>query len=297
MMKPADYKQTDGKWGSLKYAVQGEKSTIKSAGCGPTAMADVLSAIESQYIDPVTCAAWALQHGYKAKGGGSCYTYPAAQGAVYGVTVRRLNTSNIYGNTGSVFHGQALAALQAGNWLIACMGKGLWTSSGHYIVAYGYKDGMVYIHDPASAKAARACNTWELFRSQVKYYWVVEVPDSIKAGDTLPEGPALKGEYWQEDFVREVQLCTGAGVDGRAGKETLAKTVTVSRRKNNRHKVVLPLQKKLKYEGLYTGALDGVAGPLFEAAVNRYQIKVLGYKKADGEVTAGGRMWRALLGL
>ena len=136
MTKPADYKQTDGKWGSLKYAVQGEASTIKSAGCGPTAMADVLSAIVSTYIDPVTCAAWALQHGYKAKGGGSYYTYPAAQGAEYGVTVRRLNTANIYGNTGSGAHAEALAALQAGNWLIACMGKGLWTSSGHYIVAY-----------------------------------------------------------------------------------------------------------------------------------------------------------------
>lgn len=292
MIKPADYKQTDKKWGSLKYAVRGEASTIKSAGCGPTAVADALSDIVSPYIDPVTCAAWALQHGYKAKGGGSYYTYPAAQGAEYGVTVRRLNTANVYGSTGSGVHKEALAALQAENWLIACMGKGLWTSSGHYIVAYGYRDGMVYINDPASSRAARACNSWDTFRAQVKYYWVVEVPEHIKAGCIVSGGA-----YRQGDFVREVQLCTGAGIDGKAGEETLSKTVTVSQKKNSRHHVVLPLQKKLLGMGFYTGGLDGMAGPLFEAAVNRYQTQVLGYGKADGEVTAGRAMWQSLLGL
>lgn len=292
MIKPEDYKQTDKKWGSLRYAVQGESSTIKSAGCGPTAVADVLSAIVSPYIDPVTCAAWALQHGYKAKGGGSYYTYPAAQGAEYGVTVRRLNTANVYGSTGSSVHKEALAALQAENWLIACMGKGLWTSSGHYIVAYGYRDGMVYINDPASSSAARACNKWDTFRAQVKYYWAVEVPEHIKAG-----GIVSGGAYRQEDFVREVQMCTGAGIDGKAGPKTLAGTVTVSRRKNSRHHVVLPLQKKLRSMGFYTGGLDGMAGPLFESAVNRYQTQVMGYGKADGEVTAGRTMWQSLLGI
>lgn len=292
MIKPADYKQTDGKWGSLKYAVQGESSTIKSAGCGPTAMADVLSAIVSTYTDPVTCAAWALQHGYKAKGGGSYYTYPAAQGAEYGVTVRRLNVANIYGSTGSGVHAEALAALQSGNWLIACMGQGLWTSAGHYIVAYGYKDGMVYINDPASSSAARACNTWELFKAQVKYYWAVEIPEFIKAGDIQ-----TCGDYRLQDFVREVQMCTGAKIDGKAGTETMSKSVTVSRGKNSRHHVVLPLQKRLRYHGFYEGGLDGIAGPLFESAVNRYQTQVLGYGKADGEVTAGRTMWQSLLGL
>ena len=65
MLKPLDYKQNDYKWGSNTYAVDGENSTIKSAGCGPTAMADVLAAMVSPYIDPLTCAAWARQHGYK----------------------------------------------------------------------------------------------------------------------------------------------------------------------------------------------------------------------------------------
>ncbi|MDE5802670.1 MAG: C39 family peptidase [Lachnospiraceae bacterium] len=255
MTKPVDYKQTDGKWGR----------SLRSMGFAARV---------------------------QGKGRRSYYTYPAVRGAEYGITVRRLNTANIYGNTGSGVHAEALSVLQAGNWLIACMGKGLWTSSGHYIVVYGYRDGMVYINDPASSSAARACNTWELFKAQVKYYWAVDVPERISVG-----GIVSGGEYRQADFVREVQMCTGAGIDGKAGKETLSKTVTVSRKKNSRHHVVLPLQKKLQFMGFYTGGLDGIAGLMFEFAVNRYQTQVLGDGKADGEVTAGKTMWKSLLEL
>ena len=292
MIKPVDYKQNDSKWGGLSYAVDGEKSTIKSAGCGPTAMADVLAAIVSPYIDPVTLAAWARYHGYKVKSNGTSYNYPAAQAKEYGVTVRRLNTSNVYGKETNAVHAEALAELQKGNWLIACMGKGKWTSSGHYIVVYGYNGINVFINDPASTKADRACNTWELFKSQVKYYWVVEVPDHIKQ-----KGIVTDGEYRHKDFVREVQFCTGSNPDGKEGKLTLNKTITVSAIKNRKHYVVMPLQKKFMQLGYYTGKVDKIAGNLFTTAVNRYQREVMKYKNLDGEVTAKGKMWKKLLGL
>lgn len=292
MIKPVDYKQNDSMWGALPYAVDGEKSTMKSAGCGPTAMADVLAAIVSPYIDPITLAAWARYHNYKVKNSGTSYSYPVAQAEAYGVKARRLNTSNIYGKPTHTIHTQALNELLKGNWLIACMGKGNWTSSGHYIVVYGIENGMVYINDPASTKKNRACNTWELFKSQVKYYWVIEVPEDIKRN-----GIKADGEYRHEDFVREVQFCTGTTPDGKAGTETLSKTVTVSAKKNRKHAVVLPLQKLFRKQGRYSGTLDRIAGKLFTVAVNDYQDKVLSYRKPDGEVTAKGRMWKYLLGL
>ena len=292
MIKPIDYKQYDTKWGGLSYAVDGETSTVKSAGCGPTAMADVLAAIVSPYIDPVTCASWARMKGYKVYKSGTSYNYPVAQAAEYGVSVRRLNVSNVYGKTTSTVHQDALAELQKGNWLIACMGKGLWTSSGHYVVAYGYENGLVYINDPASTKSIRACNTWDLFMSQVKYYWAVDVPETIKQNGIVKEG-----EYREKDFCREVQMCIKAGIDGIPGKQTLGRTVTVSSAKNRKHPVVLPLQKYFKKLGLYTGELDGIAGELFATAINNYQIRILGYKNSDGEITAGKRMWKSILGL
>ena len=292
MIKPVDYKQTDTRWGSNTYAADGETSTIKSAGCGPTALADILAALVSPYIDPLTTASGARQHGYKAYKSGTSYSFFVPCAAEYGVKVRRLNTSNVYGRTKAAVHAQALEELRKGNWLIACMGKGNWTKSGHYVVAYGYKDGMVYINDPASTKAARACNTWALFTSQVKYYWAIEVPDQIKQ-----TGIVKTGEYRHEDFVREVQMCLRAGIDGKAGKQTLCKTVTVSRSKNSKHNVVLPLQKLLKQCGFYAGELDKSAGKLFDAAVRVYQTRVVKLQQPDGEITAKGRSWRTMLGM
>ena len=292
MLKPIDYKQSDKRWGSVPYRVSGETSTVKSAGCGPTAMADVLAAIVSPYIDPITCAAWARQHGYKMLQQGTSYSYPVAQAAAYGISVRRLNTSNVYGKSNDAIHAKALSELQSGNWIIACMGKGLWTSSGHYIVAYGCSGGNVYVCDPASSNAARACNSWDLFKSQVKYYWAVDVPAVIKQG-----GIVRDGDYRQDDFIREVQICTGSTIDGKAGSGTLSKTITVSATKNRKHPVVLAIQKMLKKQGWYTGSLDCIAGPKFTAAVNSYQQQVLKYTKLDGEITKGARMWRSLLGM
>lgn len=290
MIKPVDYKQTDPRWGSNTYAADGETSTIKSAGCGPTALADVLAALVSPYIDPLTTASWARQHGYKVYKSGTSYSFFAPCAANYGVKVRRLNTTNVYGRTSAAVHAQALTELQKGNWIIACMGKGLWTKSGHYVVAYGYKDGMVYINDPASTKASRACNTFTLFASQVKYYWAVEVPEQIKQ-----TGIVKTGEYRHEDFIREVQMCLHAGIDGKAGKQTLSKTITISWAKNSKHNVVLPLQKLLKQCGYYAGELDKSAGPRFDTAVRTYQARIVELNRPDGEITAKGRTWRAML--
>ena len=290
MIKPVDYKQTDVRWKTNSYAVDGERSTIGSAGCGPTALADCLAAIVSTYIDPLTLAAWSRDHNYKVKNSGTSYNFFVPCAADYGVKVRRLNTSNVYGKINDGVHAQVLAELQAGNWIIACMGKGIWTKSGHYVVAYGYQGGNVYINDPASNKASRVCNKWLTFISQVKYYWVVEVPDYVKKAGIVQDG-----DYRQADFVREVQMTCGAGIDGIAGKQTLNKTVTVSKKKNRKHNVVLPLQKALKKKNHYHGALDRIAGNQFEEAVNSYQKWILDYKKQDGEVTARGKMWKKLL--
>ena len=294
MTKPVDYKQYDTKWGSLSYAVDGESSTIKSAGCGPTALASVLAAIVSPYIDPITCASWARMKCYKVYKSGTSYNYPAAQAAVYGVTVRRINTSNVYGKPNNFVHEQMLMELQKGNWLITCMGKGNWTSSGHFIVVYGYENGYVYINDPASTKANRACNTWELFKSQVKYYWVVEVPDKVKK-----YGIVTDGDYPQKDFVREVQMCIKAGIDEKAGNQTLSKTPTVSASINRKHAVVLPLQKKFKKLGYYIGELDKIAGSKFKSAVQQYQKEVVkAYaKNQDGVITKKASTWKKLLGI
>lgn len=117
-------------------------------------------------------------------------------------------------------------------------------------------------------------------------------------GSGVPHAaPAQASGYNRMQFIKDVQAATGSKVDGIAGKETLRNTVTVSANKNRRHAVVLPLQKWLNTLGYNCGTADGIAGAKFTAAVKSYQKKVLGYKNPDGEITAGKKMWKSLLGM
>lgn len=99
--------------------------------------------------------------------------------------------------------------------------------------------------------------------------------------------------YIYKDFVKDVQKVCGAKVDGIAGKETLSKTVTVSKYKNNRHAVVKPIQRYLNALGFNCGTVDGIAGKLFENAVKSYQKVNLCI--VDGEITARNKTWKKLL--
>ena len=176
MRQPVYYLQTDPRWGSLDYSAAGEKTNIAASGCGPTAMAMVLATWADPTVTPKTECAWALVHGYKAPRQGTYYGYFEPAGARYGLQVTRLNWTNLYGNATSTCHAQVKDALGRGDLVIACMGKGLWTSSGHYVLVWKVEGNVVFINDPASTRASRTRGDWNLFRQQVKYYWVIEKP-------------------------------------------------------------------------------------------------------------------------
>lgn len=101
--------------------------------------------------------------------------------------------------------------------------------------------------------------------------------------------------YSKTQFIKEVQAAIGAKVDGVAGTETLSKTVTVSKTKNNKHTVVKPIQKYLNSLGYNCGTADGIAGTKFDIAVRAYQKAK--NCTADGEITARNNTWKSLLGL
>lgn len=106
--------------------------------------------------------------------------------------------------------------------------------------------------------------------------------------------PEAKPTYTHEQFVRDVQKAIGATVDGKAGPETISKTPTIGATKNNKHTVILPVQKKLQALG-YTevGTPDGAAGPKFKAAMEKFQSKNGCY--ADGEAQEWSKTWHKLL--
>lgn len=102
-------------------------------------------------------------------------------------------------------------------------------------------------------------------------------------------------EYTLKSFIMDVQKATGAKVDGIAGSETLLKTVTVSSKINRYHPVVKAIQKRLNALGFNCGAVDGIAGAKFNAAVIAYQASKGCIQ--DGELTARHRTWQHILGI
>lgn len=275
-----------------------KKKTIGSSGCGVTAAAMIIATLKDKNVTPVTTAEWSMAHGYKALNQGTYYTYFVPQLKQYGIVCRQLNSSNLYGKSSSTAHNEALNALKNDNWVIACMGKGHWTSSGHFILLYKYENGYIFINDPASAKGDRIKNTWDLFAKQVKYMWVIDVPDNFKTGITSPILSTTipnNNSYSKKQFIKDVQTAIGAKVDGIAGTETLSKTITVSKSKNNRHAVVKPLQKYLNSIGINCGTADSIFGTATDTAVRVYQKK--NNCVVDGEITKCSMTWKKLLGL
>lgn len=183
--QPVSYLQTDPRWGSLDYSAPREKTTIAASGCGPTAMAMVLATWADKLVTPETECAWALANGFKAPHQGTYYGYFEAAGRRYGLKTYRLNYANLYGNATSAYHAQARDAIDRGDLVIACMGKGNWTSSGHYVLVWKIDGDTICINDPASTKSYRVRGDYAVFKRQVKYYWVVERPEHMKEDDDM----------------------------------------------------------------------------------------------------------------
>jgi N-acetylmuramoyl-L-alanine amidase len=118
---------------------------------------------------------------------------------------------------------------------------------------------------------------------------------TITSSTTSTNKTTTTATYTNIDFIKDVQRAIGAKVDGKAGAETLSKTVTVSATKNRTHRVVRPLQKRLNILGYGCGAEDGIAGAKFKKAVVKFQKSKSCI--ADGEITAKGKTWKKLLGM
>lgn len=253
--QPVYYMQTDPRWKDKDYSTTGESTTIGKSGCGPTCAAMLIQTLTGKTFTPLDACAWSLQRGYKACNQGTYYSYFVPQFKAYGIICERLNTSNIYGNKTSSFHTKAFDFLKQGYYLIACMGKGTWTSSGHYIVVW-WEDGKVRINDPASTSSERLNGDLNTFKSQVKYYWAID---------------ARKYNYSGEDKTVNVELpILKQGSKGESVKS---------------------LQILLNGHGFSCGSVDGSFGPATLKAVKSFQTK----NKLSVDGSVGKATWTALL--
>ena len=174
--QPVVYFQTDARWKNKPYATKGENTTIGHSGCGPTCAAMLIQTLTKKIFTPEDACNWSMRHGYKAYNQGTYYSYFVPQFKEFNIKCDRINYTNLYGNPNSSYHKIAFDYLKKGYYLIACMGPGLWTSSGHFVVVW-WEDGKVKINDPISSAANKVNGDLWTFKSQVKYYWWIDAQD------------------------------------------------------------------------------------------------------------------------
>ena len=166
------YNQSDPLWGDLKYG----SDKISSHGCGPTTMAMVVDSLSDTDTDPLMMAQWAVSHGHWARHGGSYHSIV-------------LGTAEGFGLDAESFPSRDIVALQdallSGKLLVALMGPGHFTQSGHFIVLRGVTlSGEILVADPSSLE--RSLTAWdaqlifdELSKSTSNGgpLWVISVPE------------------------------------------------------------------------------------------------------------------------
>ena len=153
---------------------------------------------------------------------------------------------------------------------------------------YLKKSGAKEIHD--FSKAPKGSIIFFKNDKRICHTGIV-VTDVTSSDGTLT--PPATVYYTKKDFIKEV--CKILKV--KTPQEALAKTVTLSKKCNRYHALVLPLQKYLHSLGYYKKTIDRDFSSGTADAVNLYQKNVLKYRKTDGEVTARNKMWKSLLGL
>lgn len=153
--------QWDPRWGYESY---GTKSNIGLAGCGPTCLSMVLFYLTgNEKLTPDKVAKYSMDNGYYVQGTGTAWALMEDMPKLYNINVSSLNISA----------GNMKAVLDNGDLIICSMGnKGDFTSSGHYIVIYGYdKDGFK-INDPNCVARSRRNWPFSEIEKQIKKIWV-----------------------------------------------------------------------------------------------------------------------------
>jgi len=124
---------------------------IGGYGCGPISMAIVVSSLTDDLVDPVEMAKWAYEHGGWCKGQGSYHSLIPNAAKAWGLPVEGCTASEPQ---------RILDALSQGKLVVALMSKGHFTTTGHFIVLRGVKDGQILVADPAST--SRSQKAWDL---------------------------------------------------------------------------------------------------------------------------------------
>lgn len=154
------FMQWDDRWGYYRYG----DDVIGTSGCGPTCLSMVIVALtgKTQYT-PTAIADFAMDNDYYHNGAGTKWTLFNEGVKKLGLKVHTLGLSEQ----------SMVSAIENKEYLILSVGPGIFTTEGHYIVIYDYKDGEFVIKDPNSQVRSDTTYSYDAISSQIKNIWAI----------------------------------------------------------------------------------------------------------------------------
>lgn len=153
--------QWDSRWG---YAEYGE-DVIGLSGCAPTCLSMVVFGLSrDKSATPDYFARYSMEQGYYVQGTGTSWELLTNLPKQFSVTGRQLGLDE-----------EAMKNhLKKGHMIICSMRPGDFTTTGHFIVLYGYQDGGFMVHDPNSRIRSSQLWDFDTLKGQIKNLWVYE---------------------------------------------------------------------------------------------------------------------------
>ena len=150
--------QWDERWGYQTYG----DNMIAVNGCGPTALSMVAAGLTGDNtITPYKVAGFAAEQGYYAGESGTSWSLMTEGAQQFGIRGEELGLSRE----------EVFSALENGQPIICSMRPGDFTTTGHFIVLVGTKDGKIRVNDPNSLKRSEKLWDYETLEYQINNLW------------------------------------------------------------------------------------------------------------------------------
>lgn len=213
-MSYKDFKQTDAKWKGNYYSGY----TISSQGCGPTSIADVVYDLDPT-ITPAKTAKWMEDNGCSCHGSGTYYSGMVKALKHYGYEAEQLNYTTLYGKSNSSIVTDFIKKIKSGKYVgIACMGKSIWTTSGHYVFVKVIKNNRIYINDPYNTRADCMITTRGAWEPYIKYLFLIKKPTMyVKTVGIVNKRKKAAG-LTKSNFLGRIEKGTRLAIDKTQGK-------------------------------------------------------------------------------
>lgn len=152
------YNQNDSRWAGQLY---GDQDPLSGYGCGPTVLAMLVSSFSDQTYTPADMAKWAADNQFWSPGSGTRHNFIPDGAAAFGFNVVPFHNYTAEG---------IISELSSGHVLVALLGPGSFTSTGHFIIIADYWTGnQVRIADPANLENTQTPWEIETLLNELKY--------------------------------------------------------------------------------------------------------------------------------